>query len=153
MIDLRRLRDDADYRRGIERKRVREGLLDEVLRLDADQRAVASEVQQLRARQNAASKEISRAAPDERAAKVEAAKALKDELTARESELANLDSAVRALALQVPNTADATVPDGGEDDGDVIREVGTRPAQPPARDHAEYAEWVGIGIALRVPPR
>jgi seryl-tRNA synthetase len=143
MIDLRRLRDDADYRRGIERKRVREGLLDEVLRLDAEQRALANDVQQLRARQNAASKDISRAAPDERAAKVAAAKELKDELTAREGELANLETAVRALALQVPNAADASVPDGGEDEGDVLREVGTRPSRPPPRDHAEYAEWVG----------
>jgi seryl-tRNA synthetase len=143
MIDLRRLRDDADYRRGIERKRVRDGLLDEVLRLDAEQRGLANDVQQLRARQNAASKEISRAAPDERAAKVEAAKGLKDELGAREGELATLERAVRALALQVPNAADATVPDGGEDEGEVVREVGALPAQPPARDHAEYAEWVG----------
>src|SRR5947209_19417645 len=119
MIDLRRLRDDADYRRGIERKRVRDGLLDEVLRIDGDQRRLASEVQQLRTRQNAASKEIGRASADDRPAKVDAAKALKDELTARETALATVDEALRALALQVPNPADASVPDGGEDEGDV----------------------------------
>src|SRR5262249_28997788 len=119
MIDLRRLRDDAEYRRGIERKRLRDGLLDEVLRLDAEEGTLANEAHELRARQNAASREISRAGADERAAKVATAKQLKDELSARETELATLDASVRALAFQVPNAADPSVPDGGEDDGEV----------------------------------
>ncbi len=143
MIDLKRLRDDAGYRHGIERKRVREGLLAEVLRLDDDQRACAQQVQQLRTRQNAASKEIGKAAADERAAKIAAASALKDELAGREAELATLDAALRALALQVPNPAADGVPDGGEDEGDVVRVVGELPTVPPARDHAEFAEYAG----------
>jgi seryl-tRNA synthetase len=143
MIDLRRLRDDAEYRRGIERKRVRDGLIDEALRLDDEQRTLATAVQQLRARQNAASKDIGRASADERAEKMAAAKLLKDELTAEEGRLATLEAAVRELALQLPNAADPSVPDGGEDDGEVVRVVGERPSQPPARDHAEYGEWAG----------
>ncbi len=67
MIDLKRLRDEPEYRRGIERKRVREGLIDEVLAADAAHRVLVQEVESLRARQNAASKEIGKAAPDERA--------------------------------------------------------------------------------------
>ncbi len=35
---------------------------------------------------------------------------------------------MRALALQVPNPADASVPDGGEHDGAVVRVVGDTPA-------------------------
>ena len=66
MIDLRRLRDDAEYRAGIERKRVRAGLLDDVLATDEERRRLQSEVQELRARQNAASKEIGKASPDDR---------------------------------------------------------------------------------------
>ena len=38
MIDLRRLRDEPEYRAGIERKRVAPGLIDEVLALDAQRR-------------------------------------------------------------------------------------------------------------------
>ena len=50
MIDLKRLRDEPEYRRGIERKRVRDGLIDEVLAAD-DGRAASSrsEVEALRA--------------------------------------------------------------------------------------------------------
>ena len=143
MIDLRRLADDPAYRAGIERKRVATGLLDEVLALDARHRALDSEVQALRARQNAASKEIGRASADERPAKIAVAAQLKEELAAAEGALAELEPELRALALQVPNPADASVPDGGEDEGEVVRTVGELPASAPVYDHAAFAERAG----------
>ena len=124
MIDLKRLRDEPGYRAGIERKRVRAGLIDELLAADDARRALLTEVEELRARQNAASKEIGKAAPDDRPAKIAAAGALKEELAAREPDLAASEAAVRGLALTVPNPADPDVPDGGEDEGDVLRSVG-----------------------------
>jgi seryl-tRNA synthetase len=143
MIDLKRLRDEPEYRHGIERKRVRAGLVDEVLEADAAHRACVHEVEGLRARQNAASKEIGKAAPDERAAKIETAGKLKDELSVQEKELQQLDAQLRELALQVPNPADASVPDGGEDDGEVLRIVGATTAAP-ALDHAAFSEAMGF---------
>ena len=124
MIDLKRLRDEPDYRAGIERKRVRAGLIDELLAADDARRVLLTEVEELRARQNAASKEIGKAAPDDRAAKIAAAGALKEELAAREPDLAASEAAVRSLALTVPNPADPDVPDGGEDEGDVAAHRG-----------------------------
>jgi seryl-tRNA synthetase len=148
MIDLRRLRDEPTYRTGIERKRVRAGLIDELLAADDARRALLTEVEELRARQNAASKEIGKASPDDRPAKIAAAGALKEELSAREPALAEAEAAVRALALAVPNPADADVPDGGEDDGDVVRTVGDAgPA--PALDHAAFGEAMGFVDAER----
>ena len=142
MIDLRRLRDEPEYRAGIERKRVRDGLVDEVLAADASRRDVLNEVEELRARQNAASKAIGKAAPDERPALVAAAGALKAELAEREAVLTEAEAAVRALALQMPNPADASAPDGGEHDGAVLRVVGDTPAPPPL-DHAAFGEAMG----------
>jgi seryl-tRNA synthetase len=144
LIDVRRLREEPEYRRGIERKRVRDGLLDEVLAADAAHRARLAQVEELRARQNAASKEIAKSSPDERPAKIAAAGALKEELTALEPALADAEAALRDLALQVPNPADASVPDGGEDDAEVVRVVGEPPAEPPALDHAAFAEQLGF---------
>jgi seryl-tRNA synthetase len=100
-------------------------------------------VQELRTRQNAASKEIGKAALDEREAKIAAAGALKAELQADERTLSELDARLRDLALQLPNPADPSVPDGGEDDYDVVRTVGDAGAAPPL-DHAEYAERMGF---------
>jgi seryl-tRNA synthetase len=142
VIDLKRLREEPEYRAGIERKRVRDGLLDEVLDADGARRDQLRKVEELRTRQNAASKEIGKAPPDERPAKIEAAGKLKEELQGLEDTLGQLELEVRALSLQVPNPADASVPDGGEDDGAVLRVVGDTPPAPPL-DHAAYGEAMG----------
>jgi seryl-tRNA synthetase len=143
VIDLKRLRDEPEYRRGIERKRVRGGLIEEVLAADAAHRVVVQKVEALRARQNAASKEIGNAAPSERPAKIEAAGKLKDDLTVQEKELQVAEARLRDLALQVPNPAFASVPDGGEDDSVPVRVVGdTTP--PPPLDHAAFSEAMGF---------
>ncbi|HEX6312527.1 MAG TPA: serine--tRNA ligase [Acidimicrobiia bacterium] len=143
MIDLRRLRDDPDYRAGIERKRVREGLIDDVLAAAAAHRELLSETERLRARQNAASKEIGKAPADERPAKIAAASALKDELAAKEPALGDAEARLRQLALEVPNPADPSVPDGGEDDAEEVRTVGETRDAPPL-DHADFAERMGF---------
>ena len=142
MIDLRRLRDEPAYRGGVERKRVQEGLVDSALEADAARRDVLNLVEELRARQNAASKAIGKAPAEERPALVEAAGTLKAELTDAEVVLAGAELLVRNLALQIPNPADASVPDGGEHDGAVLRVVGDPPGPPPL-DHAAFGEAMG----------
>jgi seryl-tRNA synthetase len=145
MIDVRRLRTEPGYRAGIERKRVAPGLIDEVLAADEARRAALGEVEELRARQNAASKEIGRAAPDERPAKIAAAASLKDELAAREPMLAEAEARFNELVIRVPNPAHPSVPDGGEDDYEIIRVVGDTPAKPTGGlDHAELGERLGF---------
>jgi seryl-tRNA synthetase len=149
VIDLRRLRDDPSYRQGIERKRVRPGLLEELLVADDERRRLVAEVDGLRARQNAASREIGRAAPQDRPARIAAAGALKEELAAAEARLAGTAARVRGLALEVPNPADPQAPDGGEDDAVTLRTCGG-PTPAPALDHAAYAErmgWVDLAHA------
>ncbi len=153
MIDLRRLRDDADYRRGIERKRVRAGLIDEVLALEAQQRALHTSVQELRAEQNAASKAIGRAEAGERAAKIEAAAALKARVGENEAALARLVDEVHDLVLQVPNPAHESVPDGGEDEGSVVREVGGPLRTEVGWSHSDYGRkqgWVERDVAAEM---
>jgi seryl-tRNA synthetase len=145
MIDVRRLRSEPEYRAGIERKRVAPGLIDEVLAADEGRRAALGQVEALRARQNAASKEIGRAAPEERPAKIAAAAALKDELAEREPLLAEAEARFNELVIRVPNPAHPSVPDGGEDDYEVVRVVGDPPPAPAAGlDHAEFGERLGF---------
>jgi seryl-tRNA synthetase len=144
VIDLRRLRDEPEYRAGIERKRIADGLVDEVVAADDGRRRLQAEVDELRRRQNVASKEIAGAPPDERPARIAAAGALKEELQAGEQALAEAEAALRTAALRVPNPADPAAPDGGEDDGTVLRAVGAVPSDPPARDHAAFAEALGF---------
>jgi seryl-tRNA synthetase len=143
VIDVRRLRDEPEYRRGIERKRVRPGLIDDVIAADEERRRLQTEVQKLRERQNAASKEIGRATADARQAMIATAGALKEELATLEPRLAEVEARVNALALQLPNPADPRAPEGGEDDAVVLREVG-RQAPAPALDHAAFGSAMGF---------
>jgi len=141
VIDLRALRGDPAYRAGIERKRAAPGLLDEVLALDAEARAQRQAVEALRAQHKQASKRVGRAGSDDDARRE--ATALKEQVREGEAELGVLERRLRDLALQVPNPADPSVPDGGEDDAVVLRTVGT-PGPAPTRDHAAFAEAMGF---------
>jgi seryl-tRNA synthetase len=150
VIDLRRLRAEDDYRLGVLRKRVSAELVDEVLATDDVRRHLLSQVEELRARQNAASKEIGRASPEERPARIAAATSLKDELVDMEPALAEAEARVRELALQIPNPAHGSAPDGGEDDYEVLRTVGSTGDGPAAGlDHAEFGERMGFVDAER----
>jgi seryl-tRNA synthetase len=142
VIDLRRLREEPAYRAGIERKRVAPGLIAEVLALDAEQRDQRRTVEDLRARQKVVSKEIGRD-PDRRDAKLAEASALKEQVQLAEQELDVLERRLHDLALRLPNPADPTAPDGGEDDGEVLRTVG-EPGPAPDSDHAAFAEAMGF---------
>jgi seryl-tRNA synthetase len=139
VIDLRALRDDPAYRAGIERKRIAPGLLNEVLALDAEARAQRQQVEALRAEQKRLSKQVGRGDADAR----QQATVLKERVREGEAELGVLDRRRRDLALQVPNPADPSVPDGGEDDAEVVRTVGT-PGPAPPSDHAAFAEAMGF---------
>ena len=143
MIDIARLRDDAAYRAGAERKGADPALIDEVVGLEAERRRLLTEVQELKARQNSVSKEIGKAPPEERPRAIEAAAALKKEVADFEPQVAEADAKLRELALQVPNPADESVPRGGEDEGEVLRVVGETPSPPPL-DHAEFGEKMGF---------
>ena len=119
-----------------------------MLAADAAQRDRQRRVEELRARQNAASKEIGKAAPDERPAKIAAAGALKEELARSKPSSPAPTTLLRTLALQLPNPADASVPDGGEDEGAVVRTVGDA-TEAPALDHAAFGEAMGFVNAER----
>ncbi len=143
MIDLRKLRDDPAVRAAIERKQVDAAVIDEILALDSERRDQQQIVEQMRSRQKAASKAVGDADASERAALLEAASGLKQELQTAEQSLAEVTARVNELALLIPNPADASVPDGGEDDGEVLRTVGDTPAPPP-QDHAQFAAALGF---------
>ncbi len=126
---------------------------DELLAADEAWRAATGEVERLRA----ATKVNSRPSPEERAALAVAKRALRAAEESLEEQATRRD----ALLAAVPNPPDASVPDGGEDEGSVVRVVG----EPPdfdfkPRDHLELggfdvergARLSGARFAYRVGP-
>jgi len=142
VIDLRKLREDTDYRNGIIRKGVEEETLEELLVLEASCRALQSQVEQLRSQQNTASKEIGRASPETRDEKIKIAAELKADLQALEAEYGKSAESLNTSAITIPNPADPRCPDGGEEDFEIIEIIGEQ-TKPPTMDHAEYGEYMG----------
>ena len=143
VIDLRRFRDDLSYRDGAIRKGAEPSLVDDVLAADEAWRSLTHQAEQARAAQNAASREIGRAAPDERPAKIAEAARHKAEVERLEVDERAAATQRAELLLHVPNPAAADVPSGGEDDFELVHEVGERTAAP-AHDHAEIGALAGL---------
>jgi seryl-tRNA synthetase len=143
VIDLRRLREEEDYRAGAIRKGASAEAIDAVLVIEAERREALAAVESMRADANAASKEIGRSAPEQREAKKEAAKALKEDLVGLERAYSELDAQLTELTLPLPNPAVESVPDGGEDDFRVESTWGEQTPAPPM-DHAEIGVHLGL---------
>jgi len=126
----------------MERKGADPALIDRVLDLSSRHRELQLSLEDVRNRSNTMSKEIGKASPEERPAKIEAAGVVKAELTDAEAAFAELDAELNEAALQLPNPAHESVPDGGEDEGTVVDTVGGTPEAPPM-DHADYGQHIG----------
>ena len=148
VIDLQRLlrakEADEDYYKGVLKKGVPAELVDQLLVLYKDELKLKVDTEAKRTLQNAISKDIGQTSPDERPALLEQAAALKAEAAILEREWTSKSEELRTLWLQVPNPADPDVPDGGEDDGEVVRVVGVPPASAPPLDHAAFAAAMGF---------
>jgi seryl-tRNA synthetase len=130
MHDIRRVRDDpAGFDAGLAR-RGHAPVSSELMALDAARRAAIGGAEAAQAARNAASKEVGRA----RAAGDEAEFArLRDLVAAKKDETARLEAeakaaqeALDARLMELPNLADADVPDGADEAGNVeLRRWGT----------------------------
>ena len=132
MLDIRFIRENPEIVRENIRKKFQDArlpLVDEVLELDAKNRAAITEASELRARRNALSKangplfgklkkateqeKISiQAQIDENMAQVKANDARREELEALEEQYA---ARIHAILLQIPNIIDPSVPLGPDD--------------------------------------
>lgn len=148
MIDLQRLRKEADWFRSAWQRRGLEVDVDALLALDADVRQLKSQAENLRAEANQASKAIGkivREGGDIAAARAEAgrlgdeAKALDDERQGREADLQN-------RLMELPNPVQAAVPDGLDEHANrVVRSWGEPPELPCAAEpHWDIAPRLGL---------
>ena len=124
--------------------------LDRVLELDARRRELLPEVEGRRAAQNEASEQIAarKRAGEDASETIERMRAVSSELKGIESELAEVTERRDALAATLPNLPDPAAPDGGEDEGVTLREVGARPSfEFEVRDHLELGlehGWIEV---------
>jgi seryl-tRNA synthetase len=159
MLDIRFIRENPDVVRENIRKKFQDArlpLVDELLELDAKNRAAITEASDLRAQRNALSKangplfgklkkgpEAEKAAIqaqiDENMAKVKANDARREELEALEEQYA---ARIHSILLQIPNIIDPSVPLGPDDSYNVEVQRFGEPKTPdfPIPYHTEIME-------------
>ncbi len=151
MIDLKQLRSDpALVRAGLARRGdpAVAALVDELEALDESRRRRAGELDALKAERNAAAKEDARhvqggtALPPE---VIERRRELGARIAAAEADLREVEAALDAKALYVPNLPNPELPDGDASHNHVVRSWGDpRPSGPAVRPHWEIGERLGI---------
>ena len=161
MLDLRFVRENPDAVKENIKKKFQDAklpLVDQVLALDAENRAVVTEANTLRAERNALSKKVGmlmgQAKKDPaKLAEADAAKAQvaaqADRLKELEEKEAQLDEKIREIMLVIPNMIDPSVPIGPDDSHNVEVQRFGEPAAPDFEIpyHTEIMESFG-GIDL-----
>ena len=148
MLDLRLVREQPE---AVERALADKGgaaLIQEVLARDTERRRLIRQVEDLNAERNRVSKEMGKkfaggAVPTEVR---EQMRAVADQIKTLDAQLKDVDAAVQALALQIPNIPHPSVPPGKSDEDNVeVRRWGTpRDFAFTPRPHEEVGESLGL---------
>ena len=151
MIDMRLLRSaPAEVRAALARRgdATVSPLLDALQQLDERRRALTTALDGLKAERNEAARADAQhikqqgALPPETVAE---RRALGERITTAEREVRDVEAALDAKALYVPNLPLADVPDGDAAANRVVRSWGTpRPAGPDVKPHWEIGERLGL---------
>jgi seryl-tRNA synthetase len=147
VLDLQTIREKPEEVRANLSRRGLEPPVEAVLELDARRRGLLTEVERLKAERNRASKEIGRLKEaSERQPRIEAMRRLGTEIEALDAQLNEVDGELRAALLQIPNLMDASVPDGADENANVVvRTVG----EPRAFEFEPRPHW-DLGPALGI---
>jgi seryl-tRNA synthetase len=149
MLDVRLLREDRELLRDGLAKRGDSADVDRLVRLDEEYRRLLAESERLKAERNARSKQIGEMIQSGSGAEAEAMKAEMREVADRIKSLDELSSAHKdtldSLLLEIPNLPHPSVPAGGPDANQLVREWGQpRAFEFEPRPHWELGEALGI---------
>jgi seryl-tRNA synthetase len=150
VISLQLIRDDPEaVRKAVGRKGEPTEPIDRLLAADVQRRTLEAEANELRAQRNVGNRQLGELMRGGSGAEAEALKrkmsSLSAQIDALDAELAQIEAAIEADLLLVPNLPDESVPDGrGADDNPVVRSWGS-PA--PAQDVPPHWE-IGARLGL-----
>jgi seryl-tRNA synthetase len=120
------------------------GLVARAVAADAARRDAIAEFERLRAEQNAFGKRVAAATKEDKPALLAQVKDLSAAVKVASERSGQAEAAADDAVASIPNVVLAGVPEGGEDDYVVLREVGPIPSFDfEARDHLELGELLG----------
>ncbi len=156
MLDVKMVRANPDeVRRSLQRRGASTSPLDEFLAVEEERRRLTTEVETMRAERKRESEAIGarKKAGQDASAEMAATRELGDRIKALEVELAASEAQLHDLLLGIPNLVFDDVPDGGEEQSVVLREVGQRTSfafEP--KDHLDLGvahDWIDMERAAR----
>jgi seryl-tRNA synthetase len=148
--DIRVLREQIDALREAMRRRGTldqyASLLDRAATLERERRTSIQAVEERKAARNVASQEVARRKKSGEPADdlIARGRALGEEIARLERELGESEGALQEILVSVPNFTLPDVPEGGEENGLVVREWGTPRARDGVRPHWEIADERGL---------
>ncbi|MBQ9414576.1 MAG: serine--tRNA ligase, partial [Clostridia bacterium] len=149
MVDIKLVRSNPDAVKAAVKKREMDldGVIDEILAIDEQRRAVTAQAEGLRAQQNAASKKIPqmKKAGEDTTALMAEMKELAEEAKAKNAMLAELEEKQQDLMLSIPNLPDPDLVGGGKENNAPVHLWGEQPTFDfPAKNHVELCESLGL---------
>lgn len=157
MLDIKRLRDDLPE---VTQALARRGFAldaEKVETVEKEKRSLQKQLQEIQAQRNANAKSIgqAKAKGEDTAPLLAEVATLGDRMKIAQTQFDALDSELTALLFTLPNTPDASVPDGkGEDDNVEVRRWGTpRTFDFDVKDHTTLAEergWLNNEEATKI---
>ena len=149
MLDIKMVRNEPEAVKAAVKKRCLDldNVVDEILAIDAERRALGAKTEALKAEQNAVSKRIPQLKKE--GGDVDAVMAEMKELSAKIKEdgaaVTALENRQKELLLSLPNLPDPDVWAGGKENNQPVRVYGEKPAfdfQP--KNHVELCEGLGL---------
>jgi seryl-tRNA synthetase len=143
MLDIKYIRENIDtVKEGVRNKRC-DIDFQRFLDLDTERRELVSQSEELKARLNRANEEMSKLKKEGKdfSAKVDELRTVSQEAKELDVRIAEVKEKQHAIHAMIPNIPDPSVPVGGEDQNQIIREWGEKPtfAFSP-KDHLEICE-------------
>lgn len=131
MLDLKLIRTQSDFvRQQLAKLGEDAALVENVLDVDEQRRALRQQMERKQSELNAVSKEIGkrRGRKEDTADAEEQARALREDIRTAETSLGPLEARLNDLLLRLPNLPDENVPEGADDTQNiVVREEGRKP--------------------------
>ena len=122
MLDLNFIREQPDtLRKALADRQMDAGVVDSLLELDAQRRALLVKVEALKAERNSVSKAISQTKDAiERQAKIEAMRAVGEEITSLDEKTRKVEEDLQGLLANIPNIPHPSTPVGRDENENVV---------------------------------
>ncbi|MEN9872420.1 MAG: serine--tRNA ligase [Actinomycetota bacterium] len=146
MIDLNLLRENPEAIRASQRARGADvELVDRAVELESQRRQSLNDFEKLRAEQNAHGKLVATAPKEQKAELVAQAQELAAKVKAADAAATAAQEELDKILLKIENVVIEDVPQGGEENFVVIKEVGTKPQFAFApKEHSDLGEQLDI---------